>query len=147
MTESSIQLRLEILRGNLERLAEIPQATFEEFSADFRNLDSALHRLQTSIQALLDVGAFLVSRLGLPAPSSSIDILSVLEKGGHLPEGSSTRFRPIFGFRNRVVHLYDRIDETIVYRILTEERGDLAELLELFIEILERTEAPPSRSS
>ena len=75
MSESDVQRRLEILRVNLERLAEIPQATFEEFSADFRNLDSALHRLQTSIQALLDLGALLVSRLGLPAPSTSIDIL------------------------------------------------------------------------
>jgi uncharacterized protein YutE (UPF0331/DUF86 family) len=136
--DSDIQRRLEILRANLERLAELPQGTFEEFSADFRNLDSALHRLQTSIQALLDLGAVLVSRLALPAPRTSIDILSGLEEAGHLPEGSSDKFRPIIGFRNRVVHLYDRIDEKIVYRILTEERGDLAELLDLLLEALER---------
>lgn len=137
MIDSDIQRRLEILRVNLERLAEIPQGTFEEFSGDFRNLDSALHRLQTSIQALLDLGAVLVSRLGLPAPRTSIDILSGLEEAGHLPEGSSGKFRPIIGFRNRVVHLYDRIDEKIVYRILTEEREDLAELLELLLDALE----------
>ncbi len=144
MTDIDTQRRLEVLRANLEHLAEIPQATFEEFSADFRNLDSALHRLQTSIQALLDLGALLVSRLGLPAPRTSIDILSALEEAGHLPEGSSVRFRPIIGFRNRVVHLYDRIDERIVYRILTEERGDLAELLELFLDILDRRVPPTS---
>lgn len=138
MSENDIQRRLEILRVNLECLAQIPQATFEEFSADFRNLDSALHRLQTSIQALLDIGAVLVSRLGLPAPRTSIDILSSLEESGHLPEGSSLRFRPILGFRNRVVHLYDRIDEKIVYRILTEEREDLTDLLELLLDALER---------
>ncbi len=137
MNGNDVQRRLEILRVNLERLAEIPQETFEEFSADFRNLDSALHRLQTSIQALLDLGAVLVSRLGLPAPRTSLDILSSLEQAGHLPVGSSVRFRPILGFRNRVVHLYDRIDERIVYRILTEERGDLAELLELLLDALE----------
>jgi len=138
VSENEIQRRLEILRVNLEYLAQIPQASFEEFSADFRNLDSALHRLQTSIQALLDIGAVLVSRLGLSAPRTSIDILTSLEESGHLPEGSSLRFRPILGFRNRVVHLYDRIDEKIVYRILTEERGDLTELLELLLEALER---------
>ncbi len=137
MIENDVQRRLEILRVNLERLAEIPQETFEDFSADFRNLDSALHRLQTSIQALLDLGAVLVSRLGLPAPRTSLDILSSLEEAGRLPAGSSVRFRPILGFRNRVVHLYDRIDEKIVYRILTEERGDLAELLELLLDALE----------
>lgn len=140
MNGNDVQRRLEILRVNLERLAEIPQETFEDFSADFRNLDSALHRLQTSIQALLDLGALLVSRLGLPAPRTSIDILSSLEDAGHLPAGSSVRFRPILGFRNRVVHLYDRIDERIVYRILTEERGDLARLLELLLDALESLE-------
>jgi uncharacterized protein YutE (UPF0331/DUF86 family) len=138
VSENDVQRRLEILRVNLEYLARIPQATFEEFSADFRNLDSALHRLQTSIQALLDIGAVLASRLGLPAPRTSIDVLSSLEQAGHLPEGSSLKFRPILGFRNRVVQLYDRIDEKIVYRILTEERGDLAELLDLLLEALER---------
>ena len=140
MTERRIGSLLDLLRGNLERLAEIPQANFEEFAADFRNVDSALHRLQTSIQALIDIGAFLVSRLGLPAPKASLDILTSLEGGGHLPEGSSVRFRPIIGFRNRVVHLYDRIDESIVYRILTEERRDLEELVELYLEILKRFE-------
>lgn len=141
MIENDVERRLEILRVNLERLAEIPQESFEVFSADFRNLDSALHRLQTSIQALLDIGAVLASRLGLPAPRTSIDILSNLEESGHLPKGSSAKFRPILGFRNRVVHLYDRIDEEIVYRILTEERGDLAELLDLFLDALERLES------
>ncbi len=125
MSENDVQRRLETLRVNLELLAKIPQETFEVFAADFRNLDSALHRLQTSIQALLDLGAVLISRLGLSAPRTSLDILSTLEESGHLPEGSSLRFRPIIGFRNRVVHLYDRIDEEIVYRVLTEERGDL----------------------
>ncbi len=138
MTESDIRRRIDILRVNLERLAEIPQATFEEFSSDFRNLDSALHRLQTSIQVLLDLGALLVSRQGLPAPRSSIEILSVLEAANQLPAGSTVRFRPIIGFRNLVVHLYDRIDEEIVYRILTEERKDLVDLLELLLNVLER---------
>jgi uncharacterized protein YutE (UPF0331/DUF86 family) len=78
---NDIQRRLEVLRVNLECLAEIPQETFEEFSADFRNLDSALHRLQTSIQALLDIGAVLVSRLGL--------LLSALEDWLRTPDQRS----------------------------------------------------------
>jgi uncharacterized protein YutE (UPF0331/DUF86 family) len=138
VTESDIARRLEVIRENLERLAEIPQSSFEVFASDFRNLDSALHRLQTSIQALLDLGSLLVSRLGLPAPRTSAEIVSCLEQAGHLPSGSTTRFRPIIGFRNRVVHLYDRIDERIVFHILTEERDDLAELLGLLLDIFER---------
>jgi uncharacterized protein YutE (UPF0331/DUF86 family) len=41
------------------------------------------------------------------------------------------------GFRNRVVHLYDRIDERRVYEILVQHSGDLAELLDLLLGALE----------
>lgn len=130
--------KLQILRENLQRLAEIPQASYEQFSADFRNIDSALHRLQTSIHALIDLGALAVAQLGLSTPASSAEILERLEGAGRLPWGSAERFLPIVGFTNRVVHLYDRIDPRIVYRILTQERGDLEELARLLLAALER---------
>lgn len=139
MTSDKIQSKLAILRDNLTKLDAIPQATYEEFASDFRNLDSALHRLQTSIQALIDIGSFVVASRGLAAPGSSHAILEGLESAGHLPAGSGERFGSIFGFRNRVVHLYDRIDPKIVFRILTEDRADLEELARLLLEAIEAT--------
>lgn len=137
MTGSEIQTKLDLLRENLQRLDQIPQTSLAEFTADFRNVDSALHRLQTSIQALIDLGSYAVARLALRAPRTSRDILEQLETEGHLPEGSTERFGPVFGFRNRVVHLYDRIDERIVFEILTRERQELRDLLDLLLGILE----------
>lgn len=37
----------------------------------------------------------------------------------------------MLGFRNRIVHLYDRVDPQIVYRVLTEDRADLIDLARL----------------
>jgi len=34
--------------------------------------------------------------------------------------------RAIFGFRNRIVHPHDRVDERIVFGILTEERAAMS---------------------
>ncbi len=133
MTLDEVQSKLAVLRDNLEKLARIPQSSFEEFAGDFRNLDSALHRLQTSIQALIDLGSFAMARLGLGVPGTSREILERLEAAGELPAGSTTRFGSIFGFRNRVVHLYDRLDPAIVYEILTNERADIEELLRLLL--------------
>jgi uncharacterized protein YutE (UPF0331/DUF86 family) len=135
MNGKGIETKLQILRDNLHRLASIPQATFDEFAADFRNVDSALHRLQTSIQALIDVGSYKVGRRGLAPPDSSRAILSGLENDGALPAGTAERFAPLFAFRNRVVHLYDRVDARRVYEILTEHRQDIAELLDLLLAI------------
>ena len=136
MTHDSLETRLAVFRENLRRLEEIPQTTFEEFAADFRNLDSALHRLQTSIQALIDVASFACAEQGLATPSTSRGLLERLEEAGQLPPGSTARFGPIFGFRNRVVHLYERVDASIVYRVLREERQDLADLMDLLLAVL-----------
>jgi uncharacterized protein YutE (UPF0331/DUF86 family) len=131
MTADSVPAKLAVVRDNLEKLERIPQASYEEFDADFRNLDSALHRLQTSIQALIDIACYLVALRGLGVPRTSLDALEKLESAGLLPVGAATRFAPIVGFRNRIVHLYDRVDPQLVYRILTENRADLADLARL----------------
>lgn len=135
MTFEQVQTKLDVLKTNLVKLDEIPQASFEEFAADFRNVDSTLHILQTSIQALVGVAAYLSASRALPAARTSHEIFERLEEAGCLPVGTSARFAPIIGFRNRVVHLYDRIDERRVYEILTANRRDLAELLALLLAI------------
>jgi len=135
MTGESIQSKLDILRENLERMDQIPQRSFDEFASDFRNLDSAQHRLQTSIQALIDLGSHRIAHLGLTPPETSREILEILQTAGHLPEGSVERFGPIFGFRNRIVHMYDKVDPKIVYEILLDSRRDLGDLLRALLSI------------
>jgi uncharacterized protein YutE (UPF0331/DUF86 family) len=46
----------------------IPQANFEHFSSDFRNVAATLYLLQTSNQALVDLAAWLVRRRALGTP-------------------------------------------------------------------------------
>ncbi len=129
MNGKGIETKLGILRDNLLRLAEIPQASLADFVADFRNVDSALHRLQTSIQALVDVGSYKLGRRGLPPPDTSRDILVALEHDGALPPGTAERYAPLFAFRNRVVHLYDRVDPQCGRAATNERRGRLHERL------------------
>lgn len=70
----------------------------------------------------------------LRSSRGSAEVLERLEEAGALPAGTSTRYRPVIGFRNRVVHLYDRVDPQIVYRIVVEDRADLAQLLGLLLD-------------
>ncbi|MBI3268306.1 MAG: DUF86 domain-containing protein [Planctomycetes bacterium] len=138
MTPEELRAKLDVIRENLEAMPRIPQSSFDEFRADFRNLPTALHLLQTTIQALMDLGGYACARLGVRTPATSRDILENLESAGHLPAGSAARFGPIFGFRNRVVHLYDRIEPRIVFGILVNERHDLAALCDLLLVLLQR---------
>ena len=136
MTDESALAKLAVLHDNLDKLASIPQSSYEEFSADFRNLDSALYRLQTSIQVLIDLASYLVALRGLGVPKTSLDAIEKLESAQVLPHGSAQRYAPIVGFRNRIVHLYDTTDPQIVYRILMENRADLSDLAKLLVAAL-----------
>ncbi len=138
MTDDPAFRKALLVRANLEKLAQVPQADYAQFAADFRNTEASLHLLQTSIQALIDMAVRLCGQLGLDTPRSSFDALEILEASGRLPTGTATRFAPVVGFRNRVVHLYDRIDPQIVYRVVTERRRDLFELLDLLLGIADR---------
>lgn len=80
MTIEQIQTKLDLLRASLEQLERIPQSSGDEFRSDFRNVQAALHLLQTSIQALIDLAGVLVSRLGLPTPRTSHDLFERLEE-------------------------------------------------------------------
>jgi uncharacterized protein YutE (UPF0331/DUF86 family) len=135
VTSSDIADKAAFVRQALDELSAIPHTTCDDFLADRRNLPATLHLLQTAIQGLVDIGLILVSARGLRTPRTSIDVIELLEEAGALPAGSATTYRPVIGFRNRVVHLYDRIDPEIVYRILTEERSDLVQLLALLLDI------------
>jgi uncharacterized protein YutE (UPF0331/DUF86 family) len=134
VTSADVANKAAFVREALEELAAIPHDSVEEFRADRRNLPAALHWLQTAIQALIDIGLILVSQRGLPVPRTSIDVLERLEEAKCLPPGSAARFRPVIGFRNRVVHLYDRVDAEIVHRVVAEDRNDLADLLALLLD-------------
>ncbi len=41
MSEDELQGKLALIRENLERLAQIPQGSYEEFDSDFRRIPDA----------------------------------------------------------------------------------------------------------
>lgn len=98
MTFESIAQKLDIVRENLERLEALPQSSYAEFSGDFRNLDSALHRLQSAIQALIDVASYVVSARGLGVPQTSLESLEKLESAGCSPQGRPRDSHPASDF-------------------------------------------------
>ena len=119
MTPEQVQAKLTLLAATIARLRRIPAGDLDTFRSDERNVDAALRLLQVAIQILIDVGSHLVSRR--------------LENAGRLPPGGAARFARLFAFRNRIVHLYDRVDEAVVYEIIVRHTADLEELARLYV--------------
>jgi uncharacterized protein YutE (UPF0331/DUF86 family) len=138
MTPEQLQAKLALLADTVARLRRIPTSSLDAFRADERNVDAALRRLQVAIQILIDVGGHVVARLGLGVPETSQDALDRLERAGHLAAGDAARFGRIFAFRNRIVHLYDRVDDAVVHEVLVRHIGDLEDLARAYLAALSK---------
>jgi uncharacterized protein YutE (UPF0331/DUF86 family) len=132
MKKRDIQKKIDVVLDNLEKLRILKQKTYEDFISDFRNIDSALHRLQTSIQALLDMGGYIIASLGLRTPDTNAEIIEILSEAGHIPEGKMSQFR------NRIVHLYNHIDTETLYDILVNELNDIKDFYITLLEVIEK---------
>ncbi|MBM4306907.1 MAG: DUF86 domain-containing protein [Deltaproteobacteria bacterium] len=138
MNQRDIQTKIDVIMDNLEKLDVLKAKTFQEFVSDFRNIDSTLHRFQTSIQALLDIGSYMIASLGLRTPSTNAEIIEILSDVGHIPKEKRETYIKISQFRNRIVHLYNHIDTETLYDILVNETEDIIHFYTDLIKVIEK---------
>lgn len=137
MRKEDVQSKLDIIPENMEKLDILRRMSHEEFIGDFRNIDSALHRLQTSIQALVDIGGYIIASLGLRTPSTSGEVIDILVENGLLKTEQRDRYISMIQFRNRIVHFYNNIDLKLLYQIIQDELMEILEIYRTFIQIIE----------
>src|SRR3990170_7658911 len=140
MKKEDIQTKIDIVLDNLEKLATLKAKTYNDFISDFRNIDSALHRLQTSIQALLDIGSYIIASLGLRTPNTNAEIIDILNEAGYIPKDQVEKYKKMSQFRNRIVHLYNHIDTEMLYDILMNELDDIKEFYASLLNIIKQHE-------
>lgn len=138
MKKEDIRSKLDLIPENLEKIEIFRAMSYEDFIKDFRNIDSALHRLQTSIQSLVDIGGYIIASLGLRTPSASGEVIDILLENGLLKIEQRERYISMIQFRNRIVHFYNSINLKILYQILQNETVDIRELYREFIQIIEK---------
>jgi len=138
MNQDDIQTKIDIIGDNLEKLNFLRTKTYEDFVSDFRNIASSLYILQTSIQALLDIGSYIIASLGLKTPNTNAEIIEILSDAGHVSKDKRATYIKISRFRNRIVHLYNHIDAETLYKILTDELGDIKDFYKDLLQIIER---------
>ena len=139
MKKEDIQTKIDIVLDNIEKLNSLKTKTYEEFRSDFRNVDSLLHRLQTTIQAILDIGSFIIASLGLKAPNTNSEIIEILSDAGYIPGDKAETYIKMSQFRNRIVHLYNNIDiKKMLYEILQNDINDLKEFYSVLLGVIEK---------
>ncbi|MBI4616678.1 MAG: DUF86 domain-containing protein [Planctomycetes bacterium] len=133
-----IERKIALVRENLARLGDLAKLDRQTFVSDFTKIDSAEHRLQTSIQALIDLGAIVAADRGIPPRSRSTELVEALHDAGVFPADRRDTYVKMTRFRNVLVHRYNHVDVDRVYEVLKTHRRDI----ETFLDDLVRALAP-----
>jgi uncharacterized protein YutE (UPF0331/DUF86 family) len=110
--------KLRLIEENLRKLASLGEGSEDSFLRSFREYDSAKYNLQATIEAMLDLDIcnHIISRMTLGIPMTNADSFRILCRENILSPEKEGIYRAMARFRNRVVHMYDQVDNRQVYR-------------------------------
>jgi uncharacterized protein YutE (UPF0331/DUF86 family) len=123
-----------------ERLTLLQQNQMESFADLQRNpimQNAVLHLLQTAIEICLDTANHCIADEGWRAPTSNRDTFQILFEQRVLSETLLKQCQHMAGFRNLVVHMYEKIDLADVYAILTKHLNDFHQFADAIQQFLE----------
>jgi uncharacterized protein YutE (UPF0331/DUF86 family) len=129
-----VRHHVQYVRSNLPKLRQLRDEGREAFTSRSVNEAAAVHLLQTSIAALIDIANHVIAREGLGIPRSYADTVKILTDEKILPAERRDTFLKMVRFRNRAVHLYDEIDPGEVFTILENDLDDFEAFLAPIIE-------------
>ena len=137
MNKQDVQINFDTIDNNLVKLKTLSDLNYDEFIAEFWYSEAAVHLLQTSIEALVDISRYVIRSLGLPSADSYREVPVVLADAGYLDQTSTAIYDKMVKFRNLVVHHYYRVNPEEIYNILTENLSDLQNWRTTLLEIIE----------
>lgn len=109
--------------GYLRELRAILPASLE----DYRRIEirrSCERLLQITIESVIDICNLFVTGRRLGLPSEEDDLFDKLEQAKVLRPETVSLLRRMKGCRNILVHDYGRIDDQIMFEIVTTRLGD-----------------------
>lgn len=117
------------LRDAVRQLRELAQPPRDLFVADPRVKNSAKYLLIVAAEAALDIGNHLAARRGARSPEDYADCMAIMAELGVIDDDLATRLMRMSRFRNLLVHLYARVNDGEVHRVIREDLSDLERYL------------------
>ena len=129
--------RIQEIRGALDTLRTDAARPRSEFVADVQAVDAAKYRLLVAIEAAVSICTHVTSRLAARTPESYAACFEVLAEAAIVSTDLAQRLGRMARFRNRLVHLYWKVDNERVWEILKDSLGDLDDYVEAIGRLVE----------
>lgn len=112
------------LRQALGLLRDLRGMDENTFASDDHKQSSAKYNLIIAIEVAIDVANHLISRRAFRAPQDYADTFQVLGENGVLEKDFVEELKKMARFRNRLVHMYWKVDTPELWRIVQERLDD-----------------------
>lgn len=112
---------LEDYRAELSRLSRLAVTEY-----DGERAFAGRYLVQVSAQICIDVANHVIASSGWRTPTDFRDAFTVLEEEGIIDAELAERMRALAGLRNRLVHVYEKVDDRIVHESLGAGLDDLS---------------------
>lgn len=119
-----IRQKFHFMRYNLKKLKTFQEMSLDEFKDNFVNEAAATRMLQVVIEAMLDTCAHIISREGWGLPKSYRETVEIVCRERLIPSDMEETYKEMVRFRNRVVHLYDEVNQEEIYNIVNTRLND-----------------------
>jgi len=107
-----LQARISYIEDSLRSVERFKGITYKEFHSNSDNFRIAFYDLHRALEAVMDSGSHILSRIPGARPTSYKDVPRLLGKNKIIPADFATNsLTRMAGYRNRMVHFYGEITE------------------------------------
>ncbi len=117
------------IKKHLNRVKEKRNTDLQTFLKDLDRQEIILFNLQMAIQNCIDIAAHIISDEGFGVPGSTNEMFYMLEENGYLNRDITEKMVKAVGFRNLMVHEYEKIELDQVFKVAQKDIRDLNEYL------------------
>lgn len=136
--EDVIRRKLVKISEYLGELEPITRFGLDEYRKNYFTKHTAERLIELIVEAAVDINGLMAVELGESPPQNYYSSFLKLGEMGVLPEGLANKLAPFAGLRNRLVHEYEDIRDSLVYKNTKIMVGLFPEYLQKVEDFLEK---------
>ncbi len=137
MSDAEFKDRILHLQEALRKLSELKEEPLATVREQYTIRDTILYNLQIAIEALTDIGNYLLKRGKHKIPRTRVETFELLCRHDYLKGIEEEDLATMAQFRNKLVHGYAAVDIDVVYNIL-QDRYDFLRMIT--VQLIEKSE-------